>query len=153
DYVRKPDFTLQRITFDSQHKLLVLESQVGHVREGDFRLQLLDLEATTEIPWVIGDFQRLEPHLSFEIELPPGHYCVQILSSGEPLDINPAVSSLRVVESPVPIQVGTPDDPLSVLVWPGTDIQRLLSEKVIAVPNLVQRLAAINRPDEWVGTY
>ncbi len=154
EYVRRPCIQVERVTYDADQKLLMLESQVGHVREGDFRLQLLDPHALMEDPLIIADFQRLEPSLAFECELIPRDYCVQLLSSGVPLDIEPAVVSFSVTDQFEPIQVGpSVDDPLSILVKPGSTFQQLASDEVGGVSALVQRLAAINRPNEWVQHY
>lgn len=153
EYVRKPDFSLRYVTYEAEQERLMIKAEVGHVCEGNFQLQLLDPNATMEPPWTIGNFRRLESSLTFKLpsRLLPGDYRVQILSDGEPLDLNPAVSDFRVEVEP---QVGLRDDFLTVLTWSGPDIQRqFLSDKVTVESNLVQRLAAINRPDEWIQQY
>ncbi|PWH16493.1 MAG: hypothetical protein DDG58_09485 [Ardenticatenia bacterium] len=126
EYVRKPDVSLLRVEYDARQKRLILKAWVGHVCEGHFRLQVLDREAPTKPPRIIADFQRLEPSLSFQAELPPGDYRVQLLSRDEPVN---SEWILNVpVEVPTKVPRGTSGRKIVAPEWQVVDIDHQVLE-------------------------
>ncbi len=153
EYVRKPDLQLQHVSYDVNQKRLSLKCQVGHVREGNFRIQLLDPHAPIEEPLVISEFQLLENALSFDCDLPPRSYRIVILSSGEPVDIDPAVANLEVMAPGKPTEIRfETNDLFNLLVLPGARYQSLSAHTGIdpSYKALIHRLAEVNCPDEWI---
>ncbi len=154
EYVRKPDVRVQHVRYDTDAKQLLLDCRVGHVREGNFRLRLVDSKSPDEDPIFEEYFRQFDATLRFKCELEPGECRIQLLSKGEPLNIEPSVALLQVSGQIPPVQVSPQTGgPADILMLPGLAYQSVVSDADDTLSSIIRRLAEINRPDAWIQTY
>jgi hypothetical protein len=154
EYVRKPDVQVRHAKYDADAKQLLLDCQVGHVREGDFRLQLVDSRNPDDAPIFEQYFTRFENSLRFKCELKAREYRIQLFSKEEPLELEPSVALLEVGGQIPSIQISPQKSRQSdMLMLPGSAYQSMLSDQHDSLSSIFRCLAEINKPLDWIQTY
>jgi hypothetical protein len=154
EYVRKPDVKVRHIRYDADAKQLSLDCQMGHVRVGEFRLQLVDSEAPDEDPVFEQYFRQFENSLRFRCELKPREYRIRLFSKDEQLELEPSVALLTVGGQTPSIQIGPQTShQFDILMLSGSAYQNMLSYRDDPLSLIIRQLAEINKPSTWIQTY
>ena len=154
EYVRKPDVQVRHVQYDADAKQLLLDCQVGHVREGDFRLQLVDSRNPDDAPIFEQYFTRFENSLRFKCDLKAREYRIQLFSKEELLELEPSVALFEVGGQIPSIQISPQKSRRSdMLMQPGSAYQDMLSDQHDSLFSIFRCLAEINKPLDWIQTY